>query len=467
MQTTIKQLGPAEYELEITATAEDLAQDLEKRLRDQRTRAQMKGFRPGKVPLSLVKKMYGEALAHTMVDETIQRTYEQTVLEDDDYDVLGRPLITTYDYEMDGDLRAAVRFGVRPEFELKDLSGEQINALTYTLRDDEIDDEVERLRQRHADLVPVEEEAAGPEDLVTFDLQELDDATQTPVIGKRDEDQSIFLNDPRLDDSPLLKALAGALKGARPGDRVRFHFAHDEAHGAHAGHHAHLFEAAVKTVQRREVPELNDDFAQEITDGNAETVEALRAEIRKELEISWVQTAREFLESNIVQKMRELHPVPVPPSVIELFLDSFVEDVKRRNDGELPEHFSEAAFREANRDEAEDQGRWMLLRDKVVETEGLEVTDADLEAYLEEEAARDGRLTAEQLRQFYQAVQLMDSIEQRLLSKKVYDRLAEHFVVVEKDRAALREEIEEQQAVAEATVTVPEAPALEEADDDA
>ena len=215
MQTTIKQIGPVEYELDITATAEDLAPEFKKALREQRARIHLKGFRPGKVPLSLVKKMYGKDLAHGVVDKSVQETYEDLVLNSDEHDVLGQPKITDLEYEMDGDLHAVIHFGVRPEIALQDLSGETVDTLIHAVTDDEVEEEIERLLEDKADFAPVEDEPIAEADLVVYDLQEVDQATRMPLLGKRDEDQTIYLDDPSVDESLLMSALREVLLGAK------------------------------------------------------------------------------------------------------------------------------------------------------------------------------------------------------------------------------------------------------------
>lgn len=443
MQTKITQRTPVEYELEITATADDLAPEFAKALRAQQTRTVLKGFRPGKVPLGLVKKMYGRALAYGLADKSVQETYESAVLEAGEHDVLGQPKITELDYEMDGDLRAVVQFGVRPTFDLEDLSGTTISRLVHEVTDEEVEEEIAGFLQERADLVPVDDEPIGEADYVVFDLQELDPDTGTPIVGKRDEDQGFFLDDERLNSNPMLQALRDALLGATAGATVRFQFTHDAAHDDHAGDHAHRFMAVVKEVKRRDLPELDDALVQEVTKGRVETVDAFRTEIKKQLETNWKRRSRDLFESMLTERMVDLHPIPVPESVIELYLDSYVEDVKRRNDGTLPEHFDEENFRAANRDEALQQARWMLIRDKLMGEHRLDVTNDDLDAYFEEQAGDDDDLTGAQLRQFYQSMpRLMDQLEERLLSKKVYDLLASQFEVVEKDEEALEEELE-------------------------
>ena len=459
METTIKQVSPAEYELEIHATSEDLAPKLNHALKTQRAQANMKGFRPGKVPLSLVKKMYGQAIAYQVAEQRVQEIYEEEVLKAETHEVLGPPQLTRLDYELDSDLDATIRFGVRPEIELRDLSSEKLTKLVHPVTDEDVEGEIERLRSREADLVPLEDEAAGEEDEVTVDLQRLDEASGTPVIGEKEEDVAFFLNDPRLKD-----ALRDALIGKKTDDTFRVNLPHegeheeDEAPSAlilPAGtepskkSHTHAYQVTVKEVKRRELPELDDEFIQNVTNGEIEDEAAFRQTLQERLEEAWEARSREYLEARIVERMVELHPdVPVPDSVVEMYLDSFVQDVQQRSEGQLPPGFNVDAFRQANREEAERQARWMLLRDQVVKQEGVEVTDEDLDAHFEEQSSED--LPGEMLRRYYTSVpNLMGQLEQQILNKKVFDALAGQFELVEKDREALEAEIEARRAAEE------------------
>lgn len=449
MQTTIKQVSPVEYELDITATADDLAPELNQALKAQQKQTQMKGFRMGKVPLSIVKKRFGEALAYGIADQTVQKTFGKEVLENDEYDVLGQPVITTLDYEMDSDLHAIIQFGVRPTVELQDLSEAEATRLVHEVTDEEVDEEINTILRNQADLMPVEDEPVGDEDLVVFDLQELDAETGTPIIGKRDEEQSVFLDDPRVEDNLMLSAMADAVKGKKAGDAVRFSFEHDKAHDEdEEGHdHKHHFEVTIKEIKRRDLPDLDDEFVKELTNEQIESVEDFRAEVKKQIENAWTQRSQEVLEGTIMERMMDLHPINVPNSVIEVYLDSFIEDVKRRNEGDLPENFPADAFRNANRKEAEKQARWMLIRDAVVEDAGIYVSEDDLTTFFENEASKDGRISTEQMQQFYQAMpQLQEQLEQRLLSKNVFDHLVKQMNIVEKDRDTFEHELAQREA---------------------
>lgn len=433
MDTTIHQQSPVEYELEIHATAEEIEPELTKALKQQRKQVDLKGFRKGKAPLQLVKKMHGEALGYGVAEDLVQEAFEEEVEADADIEVLGQPQLTKLDYELDGDLHATIRFGVRPDVELKDFSEEEISKLTVSVTDDDVEDEIDQLRVRQADLLPLEDEPAGEEDYVNIDLQRIDPSTETPIIGDKDEDLSFFLDDERLREE-----LREALVGRKAGEDFRVELPQQTPQGEGE---TRFYDVNLKDVKRRELPPVDEHFVSTVTEGELEDPDALRTEIRERLEEAWSDQSREMMQGAMIERMLELHSFPVPESVVETYLDSFVEDVKQQNDGELPDDFDMEHFRNQQRGEAERQAKWMLIRDAIIDEYGIEVTDADLEDFFDEQA--DDEISAGQIQQFYRSMpKLMRRVEQQVLSRKVFDTLIDSFDVVEKSREEYEEEMQ-------------------------
>ena len=208
MDTTLSKASPVEYELDIHATAEDLEPKLKDALKAQRKNMDVQGFRKGKAPLGLVKKMHGDAIGYRVAEQYVQEVFEEEVEGNDDLEPLGQPTLTELDYALDEDLHAIIRFGVRPEVEIEDLSSIQISMLDPEVTDEDVEQEIERLRTDEADLLPLEDEPAGDTDYVNIDLQRIDPQTDTPIIGDKDEDLTFFLDDERLKEE-LREALMG------------------------------------------------------------------------------------------------------------------------------------------------------------------------------------------------------------------------------------------------------------------
>ncbi|CAM3358069.1 trigger factor [Rhodothermus bifroesti] len=433
MHTEIKEISSVEYELTLHIPAEELQPELDRLLRQLRNRVQLKGFRPGKAPLSLIKQRYGDEVAIELAERKIREALETAVLKPGTYRVVGRPRILRLDYKPDADLHAVLRFGVRPQFDLKPLSEESLPHLVHQVTDEEIEEAIHRLRKEEAPLVDLPQDAGlTADDFARVDLQRLDDATGMPIIGEKEEDVAFFLDDPR-----LKAELRQALLGKKAGDTLRVELSHgDEAGGAHT----HRYEVHVREAKRRALPELDAAFIEKITRGAAQDEAGLRELLRRELQARWDRQARELLEQEIMDRMLALHPIPVPESAVEMVLDQFVEDVRQRNRGRLPEGFDETAFRHTNRALAEQEARWMFIFDKVVETFQLHVTDEDLDAFFAEQAAADSGFDPNALRQFYASVPgLMEQVRHRLLTRKVFDTLSTQFRLENLDRQAYLE----------------------------
>jgi len=427
MRTTVNKVTDVEFELEINATAEDLSPELEKALRTQKGRTTMKGFRPGKVPISLVKKVYGKALAYEVAENAVQRTYEEQIMKADEYEVLGQPTITDLTYEYEGDLRAVVKFGVRPDIKLEDFSSSTFYKLTHEVTEEEIEKEIENMRVARAELVP-EDGPATDESVVTVDMQRLDAATQTPIVGEKQEAVSILMSDENV-MAPLKEGLLGKLDGDAL--TVAFPGTEDDPEPRH-------YQVSIVAVKRRELPDFDDEFVSELTSERLSTVHEMREEMRRQLEDGWKRRGKDLFESDVISKAAELHDVSVPESVVDMYLDSYVNDLKSQGEGELPPDFDEAKFRELRRNEAMNQASWMFVRDKIIEEQTLEVTDQDRDEYLARTASEGMNLDT--IKQYYKAVpNMQEQLDQRLLSDKVFDWIGNQAIIEEKDLESYRE----------------------------
>jgi trigger factor len=395
--------------------------------------------------MGMVKKLHGRAVAYDVVDGLIQEVYKSEVLDATEHDVLGSPTITQLDYEPYGDLHALIEFGVRPKFELAEISGTRVSRLVHDVTGEEVEQELERVRASRAQFEEIDG-SAGDDDFVKVDLQELDEETGTPVIGSRQEGVLFHLGSKELDQN-----VKDALKGSGAGDTVRFTITHDQPHDhdhdhdhehehSHGHSHQHRYQATVKEVQKRVLPELNDELASTVSEGQIESIEALRDDIEKRLKEQWDRALRDKLEDDMVRAVVEMHDFQIPKSVTEMYLDSQVEEIARRNNGQLPEGFDVEYFRAQNREEAERMGRWMLIRDKIIAENEIEVESGDLDKAFGEMGG--GEASADSVRAFVEQSypDVFDRMQRRIQSEKVFDWLVDKFEVEEKEWTDDRDE---------------------------
>ncbi len=450
MDVTINEHTPVDFDLDIRATHDELEPRLSAALKEQRKKMNLKGFRPGRVPASLAKKMYGEAIAAQIAEEVIAETYRDEVAEDERRDVLGQPRLVELDYDYGGDLHAVVRFGVRPQFEIADLSGTTVHKLVRPISDEDVDEEIERRLRRDATLVPTED-AAAEDDLVVIDLQRVDKASDTPIIGERQEGQEV-----ELDDERLRAELKDALIGKKAGDTFKVDLphqhgpeeGHDHDNPAQAGDHVDRFLVTLTEVKQRELPELDEAWVKEHTADQIETVDAFREMIRREMGQAWERMSGEMMREEMVRALLEGHDFAVPESLAESVLDEMEQQVAKENDGQLPAGFDRAGFRQMSRENAEAQVRWMLLKDRVLDDADVELTDEDYEAEFER-MAESGPFDAATVKQFIaQQPQLIQGIQQRLLNDRLFAALEPRFSIIEKTQEEIEAEREAEQEAA-------------------
>ncbi|MEM8488628.1 MAG: trigger factor [Bacteroidota bacterium] len=425
MQTTIKQVTPVEYELEIDATAKDLAPKINQRLKAQQAQISLKGFRKGKVPMPILKKMFGESLVMEVIEREVLGVFQSEVIEPDELKVVGMPSFGDFDYKLDGDLHAVLKFGVHPEIEIKDLSGEKIMKLVHEVSDEEVDDQIKQMRLQDAELSERKRGGIKETDHVTIDMQRLDAESKTPIIGEREEDVAFFVDDEKLKD-----ALRAGLLGKKAEATFQVELPVEETPEGEVEATA-PYEVTVKEVKQRTLPELDAEFVKKVTREEAEDEAGLKDFVKSQIGKGFEEESRKLLESELMTRMIELHDFPVPNAAVDIFINSFVEDIKRKNNNELPEGFDMASFSAANRDYAEQQARWKMMRDTMVEQQSLEVTDEDRSAYFLE-VSGGSEETASAFEQYYKSMQgAMDMINEQLLSKKLFGYLAEQVTLEE------------------------------------
>lgn len=441
--TTIRAITEVDYALDVHVSAATLEPLVTEALKKQRAQMSLKGFRPGKVPLSLVRKMVGPQLAVDVAEQVIGDAYREAVAEPAELDVVGQPRLAELAFDAEdtnADLTAVVSFGVRPEVVLADTAGVSVTRLVREFTEDDVDADIQRRR----DLAATEEDAPegtalGTEHTAVVDITPVD--AEGDRTGVTQERARLVLGNPDLRPE-MLAALSGKTAGETV--RVELPHLHGDEEGGEEGtdheDHTDRYDVAVAEVKLRVVPDLDDDFAREQTRGKAETVDALRTEVREELQRSWDQRSKQALEAKLADQFVDAHAhVPVPTSLTEAALDAMLEETRQRNRGDLPPTFDEAAFRDQNRERGEAQVRWLLVKEALVREEGIEVGDDALDAEFERLAGTGG--DAEMVRQYLQSQpQMLDQMADHLLNQRVFAALESRFTVVDKTREDLERE---------------------------
>lgn len=422
MDVNVQTLSDVSREVEIVATAAEVQPHFDKKYIEYQAKVDIKGFRKGKAPLDIVKKLYGELIEQDSLEDIATELYRKAVSEND-LRPIGDPSLVDMKFNRGEDLRFKVRYDVRPAITLKPVKGVKVTKPRHAITEAEIEAEVLRLRRANATFEPAEQ-AADDEHVVTADLQDVDEHGM-PVIGKKSEGVRFYLGDERLEE-PFKVALRGATVGA-----VQLvTFEHD--HGDHK--HTVRSRVTVKKVEKVQLPAFEGEFVKKLTNGAVESTDDFMKNLRNDVEAYWRSKTERATLNSLTGELLAMHDFEVPDSLTRAVLESLLQDMAQQYPKkQLPEDFDYDRFGQENYAYAQAQAKWALLREELLKAENITVDDTDLEKLAETEA-QTIKIDKERLLQYYKS---SDQVRDRLRSDKLMQRLLSEATITEVDDTEL------------------------------
>ena len=408
MEYTISKEGKWRTLVAVNVETEKVEPDLTKTYEEYQKSAKVEGFRKGKMPLALVKKMFGKTIESKVFTPHISEAWKK-VFEENEFDVIDEPSIENIRFDKTKGLTFEIRFTVRPDIHVTGYDKMPVEKIVYEVNKDDVEATLESLRQRNAMIYNVEGEAK--EDHYLFvDLQELD-RTGVPVVGQKAEDQQIWLSK---DDTELTPQLVGVKVGENRRITLKITREGTAANPIRDQEENRTYLVTVKDIKERRLPELDDEFAKDI--GEFNTLSELRKQIDKNLKeqarVRSEYQLRTALEDELIKRM----DFDVPDSMLIAYLDALVKEAKTQV--KEKEKFDEKAVREQYKSLAIRNIKWMLVREKLIEQQGFEVTDQEIDSVLQsvhQDEQKSGAAEEIQNRR--------GAVKDRLLDDKVYDFL--------------------------------------------
>jgi trigger factor len=422
LEVTIHTVTEVSREAEIEVNSEELQPYFEKAYREYMPKIEIRGFRKGKAPIELVRKLYGEMIEHEYLEKLAGELY-RNVVKEKELKPIGEPTLTDMDFKRGERFWVKIQYDIRPTIQLVQYKGLSIETVVHTITDDELEDELLRIRKINSVREEVEK-VTDDEHVVSAELQEFDD-TGFPIIGKKTDNARFYLADPQL-EQPFKDALQATQKGNE--HEIKFEHKHDD--------HAHKvnMKAKVTKVEKVVLPELSDEFVKKVTKDKITSLDEFRKGIREDLESYWKEKNRRGLVNSIVSEIIRLHEFQVPESLIRSVLENLLEEIKgQQPKKQLPADFDVEKFFQENRPYAIFQAKWALLREEIVKAENLSVDEAALVALAEREAAKIG-IDKERLITYYKS---SDQVKDRLVGDKLIDLLISSTTVKEVDDRTL------------------------------
>jgi trigger factor len=383
MKIQVENVSPVERKVSIEVDPDRVAQELERAYQGLGRRVKLRGFRPGKAPRKVLERHFRSEVENEVVEKIVQQTFSEAVRAES-IAAVAPPHVSVAEGVAEGrPLRYTARVEVKPKVEPKDYRGLEVTRKPPEVTDQMVSDELTKLQDGRAQLVAAEGRFEAEEgDWAVIDHDGTIDGK--PFEGSRAEGVTV-----RVAPGPISEGNLAALKGRKLGETIEIDepFAADHRVAELRGKVAHMT-VTLKGLKVRQVPPLDDAFAKEVGIDGVETLDALRARIRADLEKREARRAETELKDALVQAALQRNEFEVPPALVERAIDAMIEGAAERfarsgiDIRRLELDF--ARMRADLREQALLQVRGALLLEAIADAEKIEVTDEDLQA----EAAR-------------------------------------------------------------------------------
>ncbi len=363
--------APTEVELEIPLSPEEVAAAEERAFARLVRKAKLPGFRPGKVPRRLFEQTYGTQTIRSEALEDVAPVAYARALKEHDLEALDRPTIELLPEEEGKPSRLRARVEVRPEIELGEYKGVRVTVPPAHVSDEDVERALQTFAREHATLVPVNR-AARLGDIVTIDYE-------GSIDGGLFEGGSAKHQETQLEEERFIPGFAAGISGMTCGERREFDatFPVDYPKADYAGKIAR-FAVTLHEVKVVDVPALDDELAKSATE--YETLDALRAEMRKRLEAIANNRRRRVIGNAVMQQLLNRVRVPVPQGLIEREVESMLAETAEQSKASGT---SEEELRPRFREEASTRVKGTLLLEAIGSAEGLEASPTDIRAEIE------------------------------------------------------------------------------------
>tara|TARA_Y100000817_G_scaffold76455_1_gene58808 strand:- start:2535 stop:3815 length:1281 start_codon:yes stop_codon:yes gene_type:complete len=393
-------------EIDVEVSWEEVKIDFSDALKKFGKKIKMPGFRPGKVPRERLLQQFQPNIEADFMEKNFQKYYIAAV-EQEDLIPVNKAEISDVKFKMNEPFNFKAKFEVQPDNKLPKFKKNMmtVQKTNYIHDENDIDDAITQLRKSHATVLTIEDGAIEG-DFIVCNLQKLDESG-LPIIGKKFENQYLKVGNGSFTDDQKEKLI-----GLKRGDLARLTIPlsknEDDAE----------YEIDVKNVEREQLPDLNEDFLK-LINPELESLDALRNDVSQKINSNFKERSQNEFEDNLKNEFVKIVDPVIPPSMVENYLESILEDLKKKNPNE---NLDTEKVKEQYRSTAERNIKWLSLRKLILNQEKLSVGKEETESKLEELILNSPGAEKE-IKKYYKKPSNRSQLEQEILDKKLFNFL--------------------------------------------
>ena len=402
---------PASKSLRVTVPVDRVQEAEQKAVKYYAQRARLPGFRPGKAPEAVVRKRFGDAIRQSVLEEVLRESWE-TAKSAEGLKPIADPSIQNLKFEAGSPIEFDLLVPVRPELKLERIGGFRVERRVEAVPDSGVDEQLARIQEQKASWIPVTDAQPSPGQMVRVEVAPLENGT--PGASQP--------YDLVLGQNQAIPDLEERIMTLRPGESAdtEVRFPEDHPDESRRGQ-ARQVRVTLHEVKRQELPPLDDSLAREV--GDFESLEALRAAVRQDLEREAAREADAQVRQALLAQVVEANRVPAPESLVHRLMHGYAEMYGIPPD-QLPQ------FEQQFHTIAETQVQRDLVLEAVAEAHGLRATEAELDQRIARMAESRGVSAGDIYGQLQKANRLGE-LERAITEEKVFDFLLSQSTVDE------------------------------------
>jgi len=406
------------HELEITIPSEDVEKETAKVAEQFRERVHLKGFRAGKAPMSLIRKNYESDIRQKVLENLVPKAVDARVSAEQ-LRAISRPNVTDLHFHDGKDVHFKAAFEVFPQFEIPNYNGVEVVYSEPEVTDEDVAKRIDEIRETKATYANEDPRPLASGDYAVVSLESLSGTEE----GIRADEVQVLIGGPE-----TLPGFTENLTGASPGDEKEFDVTYPEDYGREtlAGKTVR-FRVGVKGLRRKELPDLNDDFAQDL--GDFRTLDEVRDAVRKSILAQRQNDAQRAAKDKIIEKLVETNEFPVPEVFIDRQIENRVEQRLRslQAEGVDPKSFKLDwdKVKVAQKDAALKEVKASMILGKVAELESIVATNEEVDRELDRIARQEKQPVAALRRKMTENGEL-SRLASHIQTEKTLNFLFEH-----------------------------------------
>ena len=438
MSVQVEKLEKNMAKLTVEVPAEEVEKALQAAYMKEKNKISIPGFRKGKVPRAMIEKMYGAAVFYEEAANILIQDNYAAAMEESKEDIVSRPTIDIVQIESGKPFIFTAEVAVRPEVTLGKYKGVQVTKIDTTVTDEEVEAALEKEQQKNSRTVTVTDRPVANGDTAVIDFEGFVDGVA--FEGGKGENHPLEIG-----SHSFIDTFEDQLVGKNAGDEVDVNVTFPEKYQAAdlAGKPA-LFKVKINEIKTKELPDLNDEFASEVSE--FDTLAEYKEDLRKHLEVEKENEAKRTKEDEAIKKIIDKSTMEIPEAMIDTQCENMVNEFAQRiaQSGLSMEQYMQFSgmtidgLKEQVRPEAETRIKSSLVLEQIAKDENIEVSEDEINAEIEKMAAQYG-MEADKLKEYLGEAE-KESIKRDLSVTKAVDLIMEN--VKERAKAKTKKEKE-------------------------